>query len=226
MPVLVIGARPDSLGSAVANVLRGKGFGVATAGISGEEHFLDITNPADIKHIIRETHPSDIVVTSGVNLPSNLRADGFEVNMRMSFDVNVGGPMMVMNEWLNHLNDYPNLKRNARAFVAVSSNSANIARRGSVPYCASKAALSMAIRCAARELAGSPFLVYGWEPGLLRGTPMTQSTEAIFGPAQSRMPGAESGLDPDKMAELMVMMLLRPTIALNGALLRADAGEQ
>lgn len=226
MTVLVIGARPDSLGAAVRDIVQAKGFRAATAGVTGEEYYMDVRNDEDIRHVIRETHPSDIIVTAGVNLPANLRADGYDSSMRKSFEINVVGPMMVLNGWLDHLNEYPNLKRNARAFVAVSSNSAHIARTGSVPYCASKAALSMAVRCAARELAGKPFVVYGYEPGLLSGTPMTAETERIFGPAQSRMKGAEEGIAVDKMAELMVMYLLRPTIALNGTMLRLDAGEQ
>lgn len=226
MTVLVIGARPDSLGAAVTDLLRKKGFGATTAGVSGEEMYCDVRDMHSIQNAVRITHPTDIIVTAGINDPANLRADGFHANMLNSYVVNAVGPMMVMNAWLDHLEEYPNLKRAARAFVAISSNSAHIARRGSVPYCASKAALSMALRCAARELGGKPFLVYGYEPGLLAGTPMTADTEAIFGPAQSRMMGAESGISPGKMADLIVQYLLMPTIALNGTMLRIDAGEQ
>lgn len=226
MPVLVVGARPGSLGAAVRDCLQNKGFGVRTAGITGEEHYMDIRTEEDVRHVIRTVHPTDIIVTAGVNLPANLRADGYRESMLSSYEINVVGPMMMLNAWLNHINDFPTLQRQARAFVAVSSNSAHIARTGSVPYCASKAALSMAIRCAARELAGKPMLVYGYEPGLLSGTPMTAATEQVFGPSQSRMKGAEEGIAPEKMAELIVQMVLRPSIALNGTMLRLDAGEQ
>jgi NAD(P)-dependent dehydrogenase (short-subunit alcohol dehydrogenase family) len=226
MTVLIVGARPNSLGTAVRDLLRSKGFGAATAGVSGEEHYLDVRDIHSIENVVRIVHPTDIIVTAGINEPANLRADGYHTSMLNSYVVNAVGPMMVLNEWLRHLEEYPKLKVAARAFVAISSNSAHIARRGSVPYCASKAALSMALRCAARELGGKPFLVYGYEPGLLEGTPMTQDTETIFGPAQSRMMGAEKGIAPEKMADLIVQYLLMPTIALNGTMLRIDAGEQ
>lgn len=215
--LLVIGARPGSLGDWIT---KESNRSVTTAGIDSEEFILDVTRPGDIKSVLRGTRPKSIVVTAGVNRGSEIGERGYLTDMVASLNVNCTGVMNVLNEWLNWREG-----RVLGSFVAVSSNSAHIARRNSAAYCASKAALSMAIRCAGRELAGSP-LVYGYELGLLAGTPMTKSTEARFGPAQSRMVGAESGLLPQEAAAVIVRNLERPFMGFNGTLLRLDAGEQ
>ena len=57
--------------------------------------------------------------------------------------------------------------------VVVSSDAAEIPMRGSVAYCASKAALNMAVRTMARELAPL-HRINAVAPGMVDGTPMTE----------------------------------------------------
>lgn len=56
--------------------------------------------------------------------------------------------------------------------VAIVSDAADTPMRGSIAYCSSKAALAMAIRCSARELAPH-WQVNGVSPCVVEGTPMT-----------------------------------------------------
>ena len=230
MRVAVFGAREGSLGEAVANLLRfpGDNHEVTTFGAHGEDVVFiwpDVRTLAT-QRLIAEQFDA-IVCTIGVNQPTTLGHSNFDEAMADSYGINVLAPMRILEVALG-------FQQNLQAFVAVSSNSANIARRGSMAYCASKAALSMAIRCAARDLAdgsgygvaAEPPLVYGYEFGLLAGTPMTKGTEKQFGPSQTRIPGHPQGLSADRAALAIVRNLTHPWEGLNGALLRLDGGEQ
>lgn len=218
--LLVVGAAPNSLGEAIVKAAVNSSLFVATAGISGERFQMDVLDPIEVQNVLNWVQPMNIVVTTGINVGSRVGEGGEYLDqMEKSFAVNVTGVMGVLNAWLK--------VRGARdgSFVAVSSNSAHIARSNSAPYCASKAALSMAIRVAARELQGAP-LVYCYEFGLLRGTPMTQETEKRFGESQTRMPGQPKGLYAEHAAERIVGDVVVPWVGLNGVCMRYDAGEQ
>lgn len=193
---------------------------VFTAGMSVHEDFqLNVQEPGSVREVLDRVRPRDIVVTAGINIGEPIGSDSYSAASIRSIGVNFVGVMEVLNQWMKLGPDQDG------AFVAISSNSSHIARRGSTAYCASKAALSMAIRCAAREIGGRP-LVYAYEFGLLMGTPMTQGTEARFGPSQTRMVGAEKGLDVLAAAKAISNNLVAPWHGLNGALIRLDAGEQ
>lgn len=80
------------------------------------------------------------------------------------YDVNVFGFMRVLSAL-------------SRSFaggrvVAIVSDASKTPMRGSMAYCSSKAALAMAVRCAAREL-GKNWNVNGVSPSAVDGTPMT-----------------------------------------------------
>lgn len=228
MTVLVVGSRPDSLGSAVRDMLQNKGLRVATAGISGEMHYLDVTTESNIEHVMNAVRPSQVVVTVGVNESYSLRAEGMLAGLDDTFQVNTTGVVACLQYWVHMLESTEVGTMPApKQFVAISSNSAHIARRNSIAYCASKAALSMALRCAARELAGEGYLVYGYEPGLLAGTPMTAASADAFPGALHRMPGVKpEGLSTRDFAATIVANLTAPNQALHGAMIRLDAGEQ
>jgi len=228
MTVLVIGSRPDSLGAAVGVLLQNKGLKVATAGVSGEMFHMDIGEPDRIAFVMNAVRPSQIVCTAGINESFSLRAEGLAGGMCDAFVVNALGPIRVLQEWMHMLETTEvGTMPSPKQFVAISSNSAHIARRQSIAYCASKAALSMALRCAAREIAGEGVLVYGYEPGLLAGTPMTAGSVDAFPGALHRMPGVKpEGLSTRDFAATIVANLTHPNQALHGTMLRLDAGEQ
>lgn len=230
MKIAVFGARQGSLGYHVEWAGLHRGHTVRTYGPTNEEvHYRFGETTQHWQNDLCQFNPDAVVCTIGVNIPVPVAqkvseeipshiAYHFGEAMRSSFEVNVMAPLEVLRTTLA-------LGSGVHSFAAVSSNSAQIARRGSVAYCSSKAALSMAIRCAARETEGSP-LVYAYEFGLLRGTPMTRQTERTFGPAQTRIPGAPDGLPVENAADVILSNLENPGQHLNGALLRMDGGEQ
>lgn len=230
MKLLVVGAKPGSLGAAVKQIAQEEQFGweVVTAGISDEDAFMDLVNMTQgtLELMMRELRPDAIVCTAGINQPRR-SVVSVEAWYRGHFAVNVIGPMRLLDAWLSFGPDtdvpWPH-------YVAVSSNSARIPRSHSAAYCASKAALSMAIQCRARDVARvhQPMSIYAYEPGLLQGTPMTNDTARRFpGQPLHRMQGVglEDGLSAYGLAAHVVRNIAFGGPELNGVCLRLDAGE-
>lgn len=239
--LLVLGGRTGSLGDAIAlEALQHWDFkDVVKAGISDlEEYDCDVRQLGSIKACLNEVRPTYIVCTVGVNQPHPTRLGGMGLTMQDAFHTNVIGPMEVLHQFITSPTLHPDHHEGAfrRRFVAISSNSARIPRSGSAPYCASKAALSMALRVAARDLADDPWapLVWGYEPGLLAGTPMTEATlkqfgnpnESVGAPVLHRMKGVGPlGLPVASLAERIVSDLCSNAQGLHGTMIPFDAGE-
>lgn len=227
--LLVIGAAPYSLGTAVAQIARTQYefASVDTAGISGEAVKLDVTQSLRIKEVLDQCQPDIIVCTVGVNVPTPVDDPWLPTRLMDSFVTNVTGPMDVLRHFLNS-QVREGREGMVKRFVAISSNSAHIPRRGSMAYCASKAGLSMALRVAARELGGAGCVVWGYEPGLLAGTPMTEQTERDFPDVGllHRMRGVDpDGIPVQDLARRIVHDVATFSVAHNGVIYPFDAGE-
>ena len=230
MKLLVVGARPGSLGAAVKELAQSSEFGwdVVTAGVADEEHTLHLVHQTQgqIEGLLRQVSPDAIVCTAGINKPRRQYGDtgGWYAD---HFSVNCVGPMRLLDAWLAF---GPDTEVPWAHYVAISSNSARIPRSQSAAYCASKAALSMSMRCRARDIAGVklPMSAYVYEPGLIQGTPMTEETARRFpGKPLHRMHGVgvEDGLSAYGLASHVVRNIAFGGPELNGACLRLDAGE-
>lgn len=224
--VLVVGAQRGSLGQHVSEVAEGTGFTALEAGVAGEPVYLDVRDDVSIHRVLSKWQPEHIVCTAGINPPHEVPLSHA---MEEAFAVNATGPMRLLAAF--HAQTRAKEPVGAwRHFVAVSSNSAHVARSKSLAYCASKAALSMAIRCAAREIVRDETGLLTWcvEPGLLDGTPMTRDTEAGFEGALHRIPGLapREGLEPLNVARFIVTALHAGGHEMNGVCLRLDGGEQ
>lgn len=219
--VLVAGARANSLGSHVTRELRELGYDVRTCGIFDEECFVNMRDKHSVHELLKDAY-DHVVCTIGINASKDEYATGEDWVMD-HMRVNSFYPMRLLHSWLKTI-DVPNNGH----FVAISSNSAFIPRRHSMAYCASKAALSMSIRVAAREEAVGQrrAIIYGYEPGLIVGTPMTDATVDRFGPYQTRIPGQPHGLAADAVAAQIAATLHVGGWGLNGTLQRLDGGEQ
>lgn len=131
-----------------------------------DTNYLDVRNRSTISMYLREHGPFDhIVYCAGVN---TLQWIG-ELHQSVvddTFAVNVEGFIWTLNE---HEKLYPHA---TGSVVAISSDASRIAMRTSISYCASKAALNMAVRVAARELAPR-WQINAVAPGIIEDTPMT-----------------------------------------------------
>jgi NAD(P)-dependent dehydrogenase (short-subunit alcohol dehydrogenase family) len=229
--VLIVGAQKGSLGEAISEEIADSDwlFGkVHTAGVTDEAHQMDVLRTTRIGEVLADLKPDIVVCTVGINMPVDASDPYLSSKMSASFSTNVTGPMEILRHFIKSP-VRPARADNVKKFVAISSNSARVARRNSVAYCASKAALSMALRVAARELApGGQVMVWGYEPAWLDGTPMSRSVAQEFsGVALHRIPGAPpEGIPPADLARRIVQDLATFSIAYNGVLFPFDGGEQ
>lgn len=226
---LIYGARAGSLGGTLALLLRREvGMNVVTAGISGDEdETVDILDEEKVLHLLVEHKPTTVVCTVGINEPDTPFDAGFNDSFSDMIAINTFGPLNLLKMWTFT----PGCVVEGSQFVVVSSNSAHVARSKAASYCMSKAALSMGIRCAAREFAvanpGDHASIYGWEFGALAGTPMTDAVRARLGEIPlSRIPGLPDGIPVLSAAQAMMGALMMEGHGLNGSLLRLDGGEQ
>lgn len=219
MDVYVLGAQVESLGEAIALESAERGHNVWTFGISGHED-----QPIEAFY---NCGASNVVCTIGINEPFDIgQPYPLDDTFERSMEVNVKIPMGLFFNWLKT----PILGGGDGQFVFISSNSAHIARSGSLSYCVSKAALSMAMRVAARDMAkdrerfGGRY-TYCYEPCWIEGTPMSQEVEdRLSGNLAHRVPGGK-GLSRLGLAEIIVSNL-RSAKSLHGASLRIDLGDQ
>lgn len=232
--LLVIGARENSIGSAVATMAEDYGWTVDCAGISGEPGYMDLATGEGVEGIIDLGYEA-VVCTAGINEPSSVLSHTDDSNYR-HMGINFHGHMRALGTWLNH---WQSVGENLGGldgplhWVSVSSNSAHIARSASLSYCASKAALSMGLRCAAREMADKgPYAIYGYEPGWIDDTPMSAEVAERLKKVGwrtdnlplHRIPGGNT-MHRAVLADIIVGNLTKGR-ALNGCMIRLDGGEQ
>lgn len=223
--LLVVGAQEGSLGDAIARRARGRIGGVLTAGLHGPvDIHLDAIGASDqTDNPLEGITARNVVTTIGLNQPLHLE-DGPHSAYRSlvdHFNTNVVANLMLFHWWRKI-----ELGGTAtRHFVAISSNSAHIARTGSMPYCTSKAALSMMIRTLAREVAmDMDKVVYCYEPGWIDGTPMSEKIkDSLNGRPPHRI--LTGGVSKSQMAR-MIVDNLGGGLELNGTCIRIDGGEQ
>lgn len=223
--LLVVGAEQGSIGDAVAKeaIRQGRHAVVETAGITHEPMSLNVMFDDSIRQALEEFRPTDIVCTVGMNVPGSpgMSNSGFPNRFDQHMLVNAGGPVRLLHHWIK---DLPYSSDVQRSFVAISSNSAHIPRSQSIAYCASKAALSMALRVAAREYAQVPTIsIYGYEPGFVEGTPMSEDLD-LGGRKPHRIPG-DRALNAEALANIIVSNLNGRGYYFNGNMIRVDGGE-
>jgi 2,3-dihydro-2,3-dihydroxybenzoate dehydrogenase len=227
---LIVGAQPNSLGEEIVRAIPrfDKYADVDTAGVSGKEDYsLDLTSSGMCPEFFQEHAQYDTVVcTAGINTPTDIQDLTLFDNLNDHWKVNALGHVRLLRAWLNNCGPFPSHRWGQ--FVSISSNSAHIARKNSMAYCMTKAALSMAIRVVGREQGTSNRLVYAWEPGAIDDTPMTKEVLAQLAPGVplSRSPGAPRGMDKVALAETIAGTLCTPHAGLQGMTLRIDGGEQ
>lgn len=146
---------------------------------------LDLTKPASIAELAREaalvSEHVDLLINNAGMLPEGERFGALEAKaMEQSFATNVIGPMLVTQALV------PLLERSKGARVVnISSILGSIAARehfGTPSYSISKAALNMATRLLALELAPRGIVVVALHPGWVR----------------TDMGGAKADLAPDE----------------------------
>lgn len=231
--VLVVGTRPFSLGEAIYLALYNAGVEAVRADkppaiddtyeLDSAVYKCNITDRVDVIKMLEVLRPTDVVCCVGVNLDD----EHLWLNAVIQNEVNYLAPLQLLDETISYWNSLDGEAVNGYNFVAISSNSAHIARSKSAGYCASKAALSMALRCVARNYGGRDgYCIWGYEPGFIVGTLMSQEVEERMPNAQlHRIPGGH-GLDKWALADGIAHDIIHVQHAFNGCMFRLDGGEQ
>jgi sorbitol-6-phosphate 2-dehydrogenase len=137
----------------------------------GLEDF-DISNEGKLTECLRKERPTDVIYSIGINKLSWIRSLD-QGNFNRLMEVNVWGFLSLVR-----LLDLLSLgeKRN---IVAVTSDAAWRPMRTSAVYCASKAALEMAVRVASREYAPRGWRINAVAPGKVADTGMTDYVDSV-----------------------------------------------
>lgn len=120
--------------------------------------------------------------------------------------------------------------------VAISSDAARRPMRASLPYCASKAALDMAVRCAARELGPDGWRINAVAPGMTAPTGMSESVDAqvreIRGwtdeealKYENEQAVIQRRAAPEEVAQVVCQVLFGPDYV-NGSIFEINGGRQ
>lgn len=135
----------------------------------GLEDF-DVRDGYPVHVVERMSRASDIVYSIGINALDWIK-DLKPQDFRLLMDVNVYG-------FLDLLKELKAVGWTGGSIVVVTSDAAVRPMRTSAAYCASKAALEMAVRVAARELAVDSYAINGVAPGKVADTAMTAYVDA------------------------------------------------
>lgn len=201
--------------------------------IKTDKRVCDVTSLVDVHDKVRSMKPTHVVYSAGItrlDWISQYHPQDF-VNM---LQVNVIGFANVMNALAIRETRWPSVT--PPSVVAISSDAANRPMRTSLAYCASKAALDMAIRVAARELAPKGWRVNGVAPGKVADTPMTDYVDRrvlevrgwtkefadSYEKSSSNLPG-QRPVTKEEVAEVVRAVLFGPP-ALNGVIVPVNGG--
>ena len=129
---------------------------------------MDVTGYNHVKKFLEENGPySHVVYCAGVQYLGKL--DELDhTDIQTIFDVNVIG-------FINVLSALTRTQKSGRV-CAISSLAGRVPMTGSIGYCASKAALNHAVRCAARELKEN-WQITAIVPATVADTPLTTSVD-------------------------------------------------
>lgn len=189
---------------------------------------LDLTKESNIRSYVRDYGPFDeMVFTAGVSELKWIK-DTRSIDLQRVFQINFEGAVLLA---ARHAELYP---RHKVRYVVLISDAADTPMRGSLAYCASKAALEMAVRCMARELHPT-FTVVGVSPGVVEDTGMTNAlAEEIpafrgWTPEQARAyedKGSVLGRRVTKAeVERTILWALQGPEALNGSIITLNGGK-
>jgi NAD(P)-dependent dehydrogenase (short-subunit alcohol dehydrogenase family) len=182
----VIGGN-SGIGKAIGDTLEER----ASAKVERTGPEVDVRDPLELTDFLSDHEFFDYVVFSAgiqkIEKLGHLSAAAFSI-----IDVNLMGFINVMDALAASQADHPT------SIVAVVSDASRVAMRGSIAYCASKAGLAHAVRCAAREMAPA-WIVNGVSPGIVDDTPMTEMIDAA-------VPGIR-GWTPEQAREYETSMI-------------------
>jgi NAD(P)-dependent dehydrogenase (short-subunit alcohol dehydrogenase family) len=190
----------------------GEALGVAT-------HLGELDSLHDLVQATMERFGRiDIVINNAANALAQPVGEFTEGAWQKSFDVNLRGPVFLMQETMPYLRESP-----SASVVNVISAGAFLFSGGVAMYAAAKAALMSFTRAFASELASDGIRVNALAPGAVN-TDMTRST------GEQGMAGMEKAslqkriADPDEMVGPAIFLASDASSFITGQVIKADGG--
>jgi NAD(P)-dependent dehydrogenase (short-subunit alcohol dehydrogenase family) len=222
----------SGIGLATAHLLVESGLSVYATG--PEE--CDVRDDKEVEEAYTQLAcPTYVVYSAGINTLMWNKEQDLDIVDDM-FNVNVFGFMRVVKTMANHWRTpFP------RSLVAVTSDAARRPMRTSMAYCASKAALDMCIKQAAREHApiefgpGGAIRVNGVAPGMTAPTGMSEyideAVPAIRGWTLAKAKEYEASqnpmhrrISPAEIAAAVKYMLVDSPMSQTGSIMEVNCG--
>lgn len=215
MKALVLGGKGE-IGSAIVDRLSRDGYAVTAVG-RGE---FDLARREEVlEHLERATPAFDVLVHSaGSNVPKEFESLT-DAEIRHSIDANLLGFLTVARACIPHWK----ATRSGR-IVVLSSLYGFFARKGRLPYVASKHALNGVAKTLAIELAPHGVLVNTVSPGYIatnltyRNNSMEKIDELVSGIPVGRMGR------PDEIADVVAFLSSSQNTYINGQNIVVDGG--
>lgn len=166
---LVVLGGSSGIGKAVWERFRGRDLFRMGMINYGEEDF-DVTRGTELVEALTLQRPTDLVYSVGINRLDWIK-DMEQADFMRLMEVNVWG-------FLRTIQVLDQLGCQDVNVVAVTSDAAWRPMRTSAAYCASKAAMEMAVRVASREYAPRGWRINAVAPGKVADTPMTEYVDS------------------------------------------------
>ena len=230
MKTLVIGAHTEGIGDAFVDHWAGA---FPFVGADWDNMFrptreqLDVRDNQSIMLYVMNHGPFDAIVYSAGVSQLKWMADVTWRDLDKVWDINVAGAILLAAAHTNQFPEHP------VRYAVVVSDAAHTPMRGSIAYTTSKAALEMAVRNMAREMAPL-WTVVGVSPGVVEGTPMTaqladevpqfRGWTAAQAMAYEGHPPIGRRVTKQEVAETLWFALTGPQ-ALNGSIITINGGK-
>ena len=206
-----VDARCDELGTVMERL--GAEHGVRTAA-----HTVDLAGPACGDVVARAADhlgPIDVLVNAAGIYPATPLAAMTAQSWDRVQQVNVRAPLLLTVAFA--------AQGRPGAVVNISSGAATRARPGAAHYCTSKAALEMATKACAVELADVGIRVNAVAPGFVRVDSPVNPVTDDYRAAVSRNPLGRPG-DVDEIAAAVLWLASETASFVTGSVLRVDGG--
>jgi NAD(P)-dependent dehydrogenase (short-subunit alcohol dehydrogenase family) len=152
----------------------------------------------------------------------------------MIVDACLSTPLWAVN---NFVKATAEIRNQPRAIILLGSYAHNHVLSNSVPYCAAKAGIDMAVKGLAWELTGQKYNVFGVHPHSVQDTPMTDRVirQIMHSKILSREQAIDywqkdiklgSRLTKAEIARTIYMLLTPPTRHMSGACIELYGGER
>ncbi len=197
---------------------RGPELDAAMAGIGARALVADLADPGCaevVERAVALAGPVDVLVNAAGIYPATPLADMTAAAWDRVQDVNVRAAVL--------LTVAVAAAGRPAAVVNISSGAATRARPGAAHYCTSKAALEMATKACAVELAGQGVRVNAVAPGFVEVASPVNPVTPEYAAAVAVNPLGRPG-QPDEIAAAVVWLASAEAAFVTGAVLRVDGG--